>query len=189
MLRSVRHVSTFLRSRPVTALLRYSGRSDSCAYSLFSTLPGRPGRLCCAQVSLIHALGLPAIPPPTTCGCFASPRYVTCRWIGPRLHPSAGYSPSGISGLRHWLADSPLPAGRIEFPIVRTSRSPPAALHPVLPRRSCSRLQVTLTWRGLSPLRSNALSGALAQGVSPGERRPHPAFGTPLPHGRERGRG
>ena len=29
----------------------------------------------------------------------------------------------------------------------------------------------------------------VAQGVSPGLDGPHPAFGTPLPHGRERGRG
>jgi hypothetical protein len=29
----------------------------------------------------------------------------------------------------------------------------------------------------------------VAQGVSPGSDGPHPAFGTPLPHGRERGRG
>ena len=29
----------------------------------------------------------------------------------------------------------------------------------------------------------------VAQGASPGGRSPHPAFGTPLPRGRERGRG
>ncbi len=29
----------------------------------------------------------------------------------------------------------------------------------------------------------------VAQGASPGRRSPHPAFGTPLPSGRERGRG
>src|SRR5208282_3652774 len=52
--------------------------------------------------------------------------------------------------------------GRIEFLIVRTGRSPPAAPHPVSPRRSCRRLQVTSAWRGLSPLLPGALSGALA---------------------------
>jgi hypothetical protein len=31
--------------------------------------------------------------------------------------------------------------GRIEFVILRTGRSPPAALHPASRRRSCSRLQ------------------------------------------------
>jgi hypothetical protein len=39
--------------------------------------------------------------------------------------------------------------------------------HPVLRRRSCSRLQVALTWRGLSPLRLNALSGAQCGGLTP----------------------
>jgi hypothetical protein len=29
----------------------------------------------------------------------------------------------------------------------------------------------------------------VAQGASPGGESPHPAFGTPLPRGRERGRG
>lgn len=32
-------------------------------------------------------------------------------------------------------------SGRIEFVILRTDRSPPAAPHPALLRRSCSRLQ------------------------------------------------
>src|SRR5205823_3787400 len=95
-----------------------------------------------------------------------SPRHVTCRRIGPRPHPH-GTPPNGNSGLRHSLAGSPRRAGRIEFVILRTGRSPPAALHLVLRRRSCSRLQVTLTWRGLSPLRPSALSGALAPGFSP----------------------
>ncbi len=154
--RSLNSPSTFLRSlrsRPVTAFHRYYGRSDSC--------PPNSGALklnacsTCGQVSLIHALGLPTIPPPTTCGCSASPGHVTPRRVEPRPHPN-----SGNSGLRLSLVGSPHLAGRIEFVILRTSRSPPAALHPVLRRRSCSRLQVTLTWRGLSPLRPSALSGA-----------------------------
>ena len=120
------------------------------------------------QVSLIHALGLPAIPSPTTCGCSALPGYVTHRQVEPRLLPS------GNSRLRHWLAGSSHHTGRIEFVILRTSRSPPAAPHPVSRRRSCSRLQVTLTWRGLSPLRPNALSGALAQGRKPWGKGPSP---------------
>jgi hypothetical protein len=95
------------------------------------------------QVSLIHALGLPAIPSPTACGRSVSPRHVTCRRIGPRLHPHGRY-PNGNSGLRHSLAGSPHHAGRIEFVILRTGRSPPAALHPVSRRRSCSRLQVNV---------------------------------------------
>jgi hypothetical protein len=162
--RSLPSPSTFLRSlrsRPVTALLRYYGRSASCP-------PGSPvldqlqeHRLCNGQVSLIHAFSLPAIPSPPTCACSASPRHVTCWRVEPRLLPS------GNSGLHLWLAGSPHPAGRIEFVILRTGRSPPAAPHPVSRRRSCSRLQVTLTWRGLPPLRLNALSGALAHGAKP----------------------
>ena len=126
------------------------------------------------QVSLIHALGLPTIPSPTTCGRSASPRHVTCRRVGPRWLPQ-GISPNGNSGLRHSLAGSPRHTGRIEFVLLRTGRSPPAALHPVSRRRSCSRLQVTSTWRGLSPLRPSALSGA-----PPGGYAVHP-----LPQGGE----
>ena len=154
--------STFLRSlrsRPVTALRRSSGRSDSC--------PPHSGTLifnACStrgQVSLIHALRLPAIPSPTTCACSALPGHATHRQVESRLLPS------GNLRLHDSLAGSPHRAGRIEFVILRTSRSPPAALHPVSRRRSCSRLQVTLTWRGLPPLRLNALSGVLAPGFSP----------------------
>src|SRR5215831_6569861 len=140
--------STFLRSlrsRPVTALRRSYGRSDSCPPH--SETLQRNACSTCGQVSLIHALSLPAIPSPTTCGCSALPGHATHRQVESRLLPS------GNSRLHHWLAGSPHPAGRIEFVILRTSRSPPAAPHPVSRRRSCSRLQVTLTWRGLPPLR------------------------------------
>ena len=62
--------STFLRSlrsRPVTALLRYYGRSDSCPPE--SGTRGVPHACSpCGQVSLIHAPGLPTIPSPTTSG-------------------------------------------------------------------------------------------------------------------------
>jgi len=157
--------STFLRSlrsRPITALLRYYGRCDSCPPGS-SAFFRHEHRLLCEQVSLIHALGLPTILSPTTCGCSASPRHVTYRRVEPRLLPH-GSSPNGNSGLRHSLAGSPHHAGRIEFLIVRTGRSPPAAPHPVSRRRSCSRLQVALTWRELSPLRPSTLSDALGEG-------------------------
>jgi hypothetical protein len=155
--RSLRSPSTFLRSlrsRPVTALLRYYGRSAS--YPPYSQTSTFNAGSTCGQVSLIHALSLPSIPSPTTCGCFASSGHVTHRRVKPRLLPS------GNSGLHLSLAGSSHHTGRIEFVCLRTGRSPPAALHPVSRRRSCSRLQVTLTWRGLSPLRPSALSGALA---------------------------
>ena len=60
--------STFLRSlrsRPVTALPRYYGRSDSCPPDSW-TLAVPNACSTCGQVSLIHALGLPTIPYPTT---------------------------------------------------------------------------------------------------------------------------
>jgi len=157
------HVSTFLRPfapGPLQALLRSYGRSDSCSPNSSRPFPGDEGWLLHEQVSLIHAPGLPTLPSPTTCGCFVSSGHVTHRRIEPRGLPH-GSSPNGNSGLRLSAADSPHHTGRIEFLIVRTSGSPPAALHPVSPRRSCSRLQVTLTWRGLSPLQPGALSGAL----------------------------
>src|SRR5208283_3915652 len=123
-------------------------------------------RLWHEQVSLIHAPGLPAIPSPTTCARCVSSGHVTPRRIAPRSLPHRVY-PHGNSGLRHSLAGSPRHTGRIEFLIVRTGRSTPAAPHPVSPRRSCRRLQVTLTWRGLSPLQPGALSGALARASRP----------------------
>ena len=163
--------STFLRSlrsMAVTPLLRYYGRSDSCPpiswtlrFSVCSTW---------GQVSLIHAPGLPAIPSLNTCGPSASSGRGTLppQRVGPRTHPL------GNSGLRRSLAGSPHLPGRIEFSFLpswrdflRTGRSPPLAPHHASRRdlalqrdRSYVRLQVTLTWRGLSPLRPNALSGA-----------------------------
>ena len=121
---------------PLQALPRSYGRSDSCSPHASRPFPGGEGGLFDEQVSLVTAHDLPAIPSPTTCARSVSPRHVTCRWIEPSSLPSAGY-PSGNSGLRHSLADSPHHAGRIEFLIVRTGRSPPAASHPVSPRRSC----------------------------------------------------
>ena len=133
--------STFLRSlgsRPITALPRYYGRCDSCpshrVTNGFTVVPSVSG-----QVSLLPLLDLPAIPSPTTCVRFVSPRHVTCRRIKSRWHPH-GSSPNGNSRLRHSLAGSPRYAGRIEFLIVRTGRSPPVALHPVSRRRSYLRL-------------------------------------------------
>jgi hypothetical protein len=164
--------STFLRPfapDPLQALLRSYGRSDSCSLRRGSAgiiVRRPPVRLQHEQVSLIHALGLPAIPSPTTCGRSASPRHVTCRRVEPRPHPHGRY-PNGNSGLRHSLAGSPHHTGRIEFVSLRTDHSPPAALHLVSRRRSCSRLQVTLTWRGLSPLRPSALPGAPVPGLRP----------------------
>ena len=134
--------STFLRPfapDPLQALRRSYGRSDSCPRRLGSAgiiVRRPPPRLLRGQVSLIHAPDLPTIPSPTTCVRSVSPRYVTCRRIEPRPLPY-GSSPYGNSGLRHSLAGSPRHTGRLEFLSVRTGRSPPAAPHPVSPRRSC----------------------------------------------------
>ena len=161
--------STFLRPfapdplRPFVALMDAltPARSVQAVLGLFPAATLWAPR---EQVSLIHAPDPPTIPSPTTGGRSASSGHVTHRRVEPRLLPH-GTSPNGNSGLRHWLAGSPPLTGRIEFLIVRTSRSPPAAPHPVSPRRSCRRLQVTSTWRGLSPLLPGALSGALAPGL------------------------
>ena len=128
--------STFLRSLrsiPVTGLLCYYGRSDSC--SAGSSVPYRQHehRLCSEQVSLLHAPELPIPPSPTTPQSFdaAFARYPSARRIsrllGSRLH------------LR--FAGSPALTGRIEFVNLRMDRSPPVAPHPASRRRSYSRLQ------------------------------------------------
>jgi len=144
-----------LRSRPITALPSYYGRSDSCPRGS-SSLPGEGVAASRnEQVSLIHVPGLPIIPSPTTrCSLgVALSRYPSARrashWYGSGLHLS--------------LAGSPAAPGRIEFVILRTDRSPPAALHLASWRRSCSRFtgRRAYTWRGLSPLWSSTLSGAL----------------------------
>jgi hypothetical protein len=125
--------STFLRSlrsRPITTLLRYYGRSDSCPPGS-SALPCMNSVSLRGQVSLIHMSGLPIPPSPTTPqspdAAFA--RYPLARRISPPLTGSRLHQP---------LAGSPILAGRIEFVSLRMYRSPPAALHPASRRRSCS---------------------------------------------------
>ncbi len=184
LLWSSRSSSTFLRSlrsMAITPLHRYCGRSDSYPPRRASArlIVRRPAvRLLGEQVSLIHALGLPAIPSPNTCGCSASSGRGTLphQRVGPRWLPATAFALEN-SELRLCYAGSPHLTGRIEFSFLsgwrdflRTSRSPPAALHPVSPRRSCSRLQVTLTWGGLSPPRPSALSGARSGGFIPPPR-------------------
>ena len=144
-----RGTSTLLNN---VLLSTHYGRSDSCPLRRGSARVSSrrpPVRLLRGQVSLIHALGLPTIPSPTTCGGSASPGYVTHGRVEPRPHPLKGSSPHGNSELRHCTAGSSPLAGRIEFSFLpygegflRTGRSPPAAAHPVSRRRSCSRLQV-----------------------------------------------
>ena len=128
--------STFLRSLrsiPITGLLRYYGRSDSCPAGSSVASTQHEHRLYPGQASLLHVTDLPIPPSPTTRqspdAAFA--RYPSARRIsrhtGSRLH--------------HSSAGSPILTGRIEFVILRMDRSPPAAPHLVSRRRSCSRLQ------------------------------------------------
>jgi hypothetical protein len=127
--------STFLRSLrspPVTELHRYYGRSDSCSLRLFGTWSMNSGSFN-KQVSLIHASGLPDHSVSNHQGSRS------CRFYTLPLSSRAFRFRSRV---RHWLAGSPTAPGRIEFVILRTGRSPPAALHLASRRRSCSWLQV-----------------------------------------------
>jgi hypothetical protein len=117
-------MSTFLRSlrsRPVTALLRYYGRCDSC-----------PALSPTGQVSLLHVTRSSN---PSVSNHPCAPVVVFARY------PSTPRA----SRLRVWA--SPFASrlashtGRIEFVILRMSRSPPVAPHPALRRRSYLRLQ------------------------------------------------
>ena len=184
LLRSPLSSSTFLRtlrSMAVTPLPRYYGRSDSC--------PPDSGALrrnvcsTCGQVSLIHAPGLPTIPSPITSKRSASPGQGTLphQRVRPRLLPFWVLLPMGTRDFAI-ATQARHTSGRIEFSFLslrrdflRTSRSPPVASHHASRRdlalqrdRGYVRLQVTLTWRGLSPLRPSALSGARSAGLQPG---------------------
>jgi len=122
-----------LRSRPITTLPRYYGRSDSCPRGTSCLPAGGFATSCYGQVSLFHVPGLPIVPSPTT---RCAPGIAFTRYPSAR-RASRQYG----SGLRHPLGGSPAASGRIEFVILRTDRSPPAALHLASWRRSCSRLQ------------------------------------------------
>ncbi len=132
--RSALHVSTFLRSlrsSPVTELHCYYGRSDSCSARLFGTWSMNSGSFS-KQVSLIHAYGLYD--------------HSISKHLAPTVgalsrYPSARQLTVLPVRLRHCFAGSSGIPGRIEFVILRTGRSPPAALHPASWRRSCIQLQ------------------------------------------------
>ena len=132
--RSLLFGSTFLRtlrSTPVTELLRYYGRSDSCSLRFFGTWSMNTGSFS-EQVSLIHASDLP--------------NHSVSNHLMHRCHrfvmlPFSSTAFRFRSRLRHWLAGSPIASGRIEFVILRTGRSPPAAPHHTSLCRSCIQLQ------------------------------------------------
>jgi hypothetical protein len=84
------------------------------------------------QVSLIHASGL------SDHSASNHLAWPCCRFC---TLPLSSTGLRSRSWLRHSLAGSPLMPGRIEFVILRTGRSPPAAPHHASLRRSCSWLQ------------------------------------------------
>ena len=135
-LRSALFESTFLRSlrsTPVTELPRYYGRSDSCSLRLFGTGSMNSDSFS-EQLSLIYASRLPD---------HSVSNHLTHsrrRFITLPLSATGFPVPLG-SGLRLSHAGSSAAPGRIEFVILRTGRSPPAALHHASLRRSCIRLQ------------------------------------------------
>jgi hypothetical protein len=127
--------STFLRPfapgplRPFLALMDAltPTRTVAAAHGLFPAATRSAPR---QQVSLIHAPGLPTIPSPTT---GASPGRLR---TSSRSRPDNSPHLAGI-GFRSSSDRLTVRVGRIEFALLRTGRSPPAAPHPVSPRRSC----------------------------------------------------
>jgi len=86
----------------------------------------------CEQVSLIHA------------SCLLDHSVSNHQGSRSGRFPTLPLSPRAFRfrfRVRHWLAGSPTAPGRIEFVILRTGHSPPAALHHASLRRSCIRLQ------------------------------------------------
>jgi hypothetical protein len=83
------------------------------------------------------------IPPPTTLWtpAVALSPYPSAQQASHTGTRATQCLPRHGSGFRHRLAGSSIAPGRNGFVILRTGRSPPAALHPASRRRSCSLLQ------------------------------------------------
>jgi hypothetical protein len=84
------------------------------------------------QVSLIHASSLPD-------HSVSNHLMPLCRRFS--TLPFSATAFRFRSRLRRWPVGSPMAPGRIEFVILRTGRSPPAAPHHASLRRSCIQLQ------------------------------------------------
>ena len=165
--------STFLRSlrsRPVTALPRYYGRSDSCSLRRASARPFASGQpFGSSQAGLPDSRTWPS--DPSVSNHLRMLRLVESGHVTPstgRTETASlrGYAQRelGASPLSGRLA-TPRRPNRVRYPTDGsfTSRCSPPCLTADLALqrdRSYVRLQVTLTWRGLSPLRPSALSGA-----------------------------
>src|SRR5207253_1123144 len=85
-----------------------------------------------SQVSLIHARGLPD---------HSVSKHLAPTIVALSRYPSALPLPVFRVRFRHRAVGSSGLPGRIEFVILRTGRSPPAASHPASWRRSCIQLQ------------------------------------------------
>jgi len=137
--RCVFHLPAPLCSTSVTSFHRSYECSDSCMADSHHSLS--------MQVSLFHALSLPAIPSPTTqhrptvalSYAFISSIGLLSRYGSLCLRiPRQVW----ISRITRSLITMP---GRIEFVNLRTGRSPPVASHPVSRRRSYSWLHALRT--------------------------------------------
>lgn len=125
------HLPAPLRSISITRLPRYYERSDSCPHGS-SGLPSLNSVSFSEQVSLIH----PRCLPDHSVSTHLTPH---CRRF--RTLPLSSTALPYGSRLRLYMAGSSVAPGRIEFVILRTGRSPPAALHHASLRRSGIRLQ------------------------------------------------
>jgi hypothetical protein len=125
------HLPALLHSTPVTELHRYYERSDSCSLGS-SGLPSMNSVSFSEQVSLIYARRLPD---------HSLSNHLTPRCRRFLTLPLSSTAFPCRSRLRLRVAGSSFAPGRIEFVILGTGRSPPAALHHASLRRSCIRLQ------------------------------------------------
>jgi hypothetical protein len=179
------HLPASLRSPGITQLRRYYGRSDFrfrslSAVSVDDSLRGcsteHPGQDALGTARLLRRLDPPLRTPggigspclmranfrpfrlqaPVialgTWSAFATEAYREFWSCGPGLPRSSGSERQLGFTIRGRLATI---KGRIEFVILRTSRSPPVALHPAFRRRSYHRLQSpdrTLTGTSTLPI-------------------------------------
>jgi len=108
------------------------------------TPAGRLDAALSTQVSLCHVPCLPTLPSPTTPrrpvvrGLVVSHRLTGGRSAGERLIPCGNQSVIWVSPFPSRLTTT---TGRIAFVFLRTSRSPPVALHLASRRRSYVRLR------------------------------------------------
>ena len=130
------HLPASLRSRPVTALLRYYRRSDSCSLQFF----GRGS--ACMNAGSLPRTGLPdsrAWPSdPSVSKHLSVPNIAFARYPSAHRASHSAFQWVWASPLTCRLADH---SGRIEFVILRTGLSPSVAPHPASQRRSFFRFQ------------------------------------------------